>query len=80
MEASEKICLIKRMKAKETLSRLVRRTRRVAAESRIEITEERIQRVARKMFDEWNQALDEKLAESMRDEVLGNGEKWLLQK
>jgi len=71
MEACEKIRRIKRLKAKETLSRMIRRTRRVAAENNIEVTEEHIRRVARKMFDEWNQALDEKLAEALRDGLSG---------
>jgi len=80
MEPCEKIQLIKRMKATETLSRMIRKTRRVARENQMDITEEQIQHVAKKMFEEWTQALDEKLAESMKDEILGNGEKWLLQK
>ena len=61
MSPGEKILKLKRLVRKETPNRMINLVRRIAKEHELNISEEKILRVASKLYDEWYQAVTEKI-------------------
>ena len=61
MHPGEKILKLKRLARKETPARMVNLVRRIAKENGLNVSEEKILRVASKLYDEWYQAVTEKI-------------------
>ena len=61
MSPGETILTLKRLVRKETPNRMINLVRRIAKEHELNISEEKMLRVASKLYDEWYQAVTEKI-------------------